>query len=406
MASLQSSSLPKRAIFTDVDLQAFLLSPTKEELLKFISASGQSCATKDEDDEDDEDHPLKALSPGLACWLGALQGMLVWLDELPPLTGIEIRFGNPAFKQWHSRLLERAPHIISTILKITHQYPPSQEEEDYDAAILKIASEHGRQAAAATTTASPVDEMTDPATVTEICAYLHDAFGHAVRLDYGTGHESSFQITLFALFKCGVFGNSAAAPPTKRRLKAATISLWNAYLTVTRGLQRDYRLEPAGSHGVWGLDDYHCLVFYYGAQQLVPKDGVPSDIYQIHNNDNDMMYYSCIDFIRELKSKAPFAETSPMLHDISYLKGWPKVASGLLKLYQGEVLSKRPVVQHWVFGPLFPATWTPSSQQSSRMPPTDTLFRMTPSSDGTMPMQQQQGGGAAAMPSTRAPWAK
>jgi len=50
---------------------------------------------------------------------------------------------------------------------------------------------------------------------------------------------------------------------------------------------------------------------------------------------------------------APFFETSPILFDISQLENWKKVASGLLKMYEGEVMAKFPIVQHLRFGQLF-----------------------------------------------------
>ena len=72
-----------------------------------------------------------------------------------------------------------------------------------------------------------------------------------------------------------------------------------------------------------------------------------------------LMYLTSINYVKSIKcTSAPFQEASPMLSDISSLPSWDKVASGLLKLWEGEVVGKRVVVQHFTFGEVFKKVWT------------------------------------------------
>ena len=378
-AAAAGVSPPRRFIFTDVDMHEFIKSSAKKELLRFVAAMGTSCSMAGADYGPSS--PLQGLPPALASLHGSLRCMGTWLSDLPPQSA-QARFGNPVFREWHARLVARSQSIVKCVLQCRDDYSAN----DFSMDILQACSEKGFQAASVES-----HEVSEDANLVELRAYLHDSFGHPVRLDYGTGHESSFMVFLYALLKLGVFGNPSDQPPSPQCLKSVTLSIWTQYLHVSRGLQMDYMLEPAGSHGVWGLDDYHCLPFYFGACQLIPQDEyTPQSIHDptiLEHESDRYMYFGCIRYIRELKRNVPFFESSPMLNDISHLPTWSKVANGLLKLYEGEVLDKRQVVQHFVFGNIFKASWSPS--QVEQEAPTETfLVKNEPP------------------PTTRAPWAK
>ena len=92
--------------------------------------------------------------------------------------------------------------------------------------------------------------------------YFLTSFGSFLRMDYGSGHETSFAIFLLCLSLLGFF---TSQPDEERQV---VLLLFVRYLRLCWRLQDVYNLEPAGSHGVWGLDDYSFLGYIFGSGQL------------------------------------------------------------------------------------------------------------------------------------------
>ena len=186
--------------------------------------------------------------------------------------------------------------------------------------------------------------------VVELSSYFGSSFGNRQRIDYGTGHETHFLVFLYALDRMGLF--TAACDYMDLVLRV----FWR-YLEWIRALLATYWLEAAGSHGVWGLDDYQFLPFYFGSSQLHDHKYIRPK--SIHNSDivreyaADYLYLNCIEFVNNVKKSASLTWHSPMLNDISGVKTWSKINQGMRKMYMGEVLGKLPIMQHLLMGKLF-----------------------------------------------------
>ncbi|RLW00534.1 hypothetical protein DV515_00008832 [Chloebia gouldiae] len=230
-----------------------------------------------------------------------------WIDETPPVDQPS-RFGNKAFRTWYARLDQEAEKLV-----------------------LAVIPKHLADAAP------------------EVAVYLKESVGNSTRIDYGTGHEAAFAAFLCCLCKIGVLRVDDQM--------AIVFKVFNRYLEVMRKLQKTYRMEPAGSQGVWGLDDFQFLPFIWGSSQLIdhpslePRHFVDEKV--VNENHKDFMFLECILFITEMKT-GPFAEHSNQLWNISAVPSWSKVNQGLIRMYKAECLEKFPVIQHFKFGSLLP----------------------------------------------------
>jgi len=195
-------------------------------------------------------------------------------------------------------------------------------------------------------------------------------------MDYGSGHETSFAIFLLCL---SLLGFLASEQDEERQI---VLLLFVRYLRLCWRLQDVYNLEPAGSHGVWGLDDYSFLGYIFGSGQLRDQSEISVSAILHTPLPPTNLYFMQIMRIHEFKH-GPFHEHSSQLYSIAVgVPNWAKVNSGLFKMYQAEVLGRRVVVQHIPLGGLM--EWEPSADRSVYDPRQQTKATTTLGSPGIM----------------------
>ncbi|SPO41619.1 related to RRD1 - Resistant to Rapamycin Deletion (protein phosphatase 2A regulator activity) [Pseudozyma flocculosa] len=376
-ATLGRISPPVKRINSDSDTLLWISSEARGIYSLFVQRIAEACVGK-------PTRPLPPRPASAAHSIDAQEPMErllqfvrhidAWTDEIEPQSKPQ-RFGNLAFRDWGARLEERADELHRQLLPLhLHAFIP------------------------------------------ELSPYLVESFGSFVRIDYGSGHEFCFAAWLCFLYRLGFFeagkddgddGGSSSHqmwPPTQIEERLG-LEAFPLYLDTVWRLQDRYGLEPAGSHGVWGLDDYQFLPYVLGAAQLRSQSTLrPSQIVvasahpQLLGSLPDKtpstlishpptipsallapasssassasdetplpnLYLTSLLRIQVLK-RGPFHEHSPLLHDISTsVPNFIKTYTGMVKMYEAECLDKRVVVQHFKFGGVG-FVWDPSGARS------------------------------------------
>ncbi|KAJ7771078.1 serine/threonine-protein phosphatase 2A activator 1 [Mycena maculata] len=289
---------PTLKIQTDEDVETWRRSRSYQDYAIFLRRLNESVVGRDISTTDS--HPSEAIVKILEL----LASLDVWIDEIPAQESPQ-RFGNLAFRTWGRRLEAESDALLGRLLPA--EYAP---------------------------------------VIPQVKPYLVASFGSFGRMDYGTGHETSFALFLLCLTL------TRFVQPVPDEERSLVLTIFPRYLRLCWRLQDVYKLEPAGSHGVWGLDDSSFLGYIFGSGQLRDQTQIPvSAVLHPPLPDNNL-YFMSIMRIHQVKH-GPFHEHSSQLHSIATgVPNWGKVNSGLFKMYEAEVLGKRVVVQHIPLGGL------------------------------------------------------
>jgi len=309
------------------DMALWMSSPASAALIRFLQKIGEAILERPRStlEMEQEAKVLSDTERLIINGLSVLLGDIAALAQNVPLVPMASRYGNQAFKVFHKQLCQLSLPFS----------PLDQEAHGFLRQVLCL------------------------------------SFGNPIRLDYGSGHELFFFIFCLVLDEQMRRGSAGGSAAYHRCLGIGIIC--RQYVAVARGLQARFMLEPAGSHGVWGLDDYQFLPFLLGSAQMThfddtklrgelvvtPQVAIGKGVLENKRLCEKFVYLDCLAHVHSLKTRVnptvPFAQHSPLLHDIAVVPTWRRIYDGLGRMYLNEVLGKFPIMQHLLFhARLFP----------------------------------------------------
>ncbi|GMG28385.1 unnamed protein product [Aspergillus oryzae] len=390
---------PSKRINEGDDVSEFLCSKAYVDIMTFLLQLNRSMFPAKLPDGRVQTWPLNTEAVGFSAPVRQLQQLLSKIEDLldaTPLMPGEWRYANGAFQVWHDKVKKATPSLLAECLPAEILHAPSSDPN------------------------GPTAEV-------ELTEYFLGSWGSRERMDYGTGHELSFLTFLGAIWKLNGF------PKNEPGVEERTIVL--GVIEPCVAVIKKYKLEPAGSHGVWGLDDHSFIPYIFGSAQLgpaisnsdlVPETGSLPDAVDpdgvtkanvVEKERKVNMYFSAIGFINDVK-KGPFWEHSQMLYNISGVQaGWAKINKVNTSCYRLNLPTdddcRVPPSARQDPGPGTKAPWATASQ-STPPPSTGTAAPWATSRAGREPPTTSRIPSAlpdtsrlppGPMAPTRAPWA-
>lgn len=156
--------------------------------------------------------------------------------------------------------------------------------------------------------------------------YLKNSYGNSQRSDFGTGHELNFLCFLYCLNKFTPIN---------------IINSMELYYFSSRSFIIKFKLEAAGSKGVWGVDDYEIISFFLIGNCIGGNEKMSNCFY-------NPFIKNLVQFVCTYKKTINLIDNSPFLFDILNETGF-EIKEKVEERMERELWGSFVVMQHFIY---------------------------------------------------------